>query len=432
MLRGRDGGRALGERDRACSRGRQRPALCRSGAVRSETGRAPSPGFADCRASARLCDGQCRDRSFEPAGGGRRRPGAAAAQRPRWLGARIARATIRRLRDPARGDRQRQLWPGLAKGHGRRRARRRGSAGAGRLAWTARPLRPRASGDRDRVCRRDRGRSRTADGPSRRSRADGSGSRSRLVRCGSGRRRPGPPGGARLVSMSVLALSGGIGGAKLALGLYRVLPPGALTVVANTGDDFEHLGLSISPDIDTLLYTLAGIDNPEFGWGRRDETWTFMAALEVLGGATWFRLGDGDVATHVERTRRLAMGESLSQITDHFRRRLGISARLLPMSDDRVRTRLRTEEGWLDFQDYFVRLHAAPAVREVAYAGDLQARANPDFLDALADRNLDAVVICPSNPFLSIDPILALPGVRQTLRACRVPVIAVSPIIGGK
>jgi len=232
--------------------------------------------------------------------------------------------------------------------------------------------------------------------------------------------------------MSVLALSGGIGGAKLALGLYRVLPPGALTVVANTGDDFEHLGLSISPDIDTLLYTLAGIDNPEFGWGRRDETWTFMAALEVLGGATWFRLGDGDVATHVERTRRLAMGESLSQITDHFRRRLGISARLLPMSDDRVRTRLRTEEGWLDFQDYFVRLHAAPAVREVAYAGDLQARANPDFLDALADRNLDAVVICPSNPFLSIDPILALPGVRQTLRACRVPVIAVSPIIGGK
>ena len=132
----------------------------------------------------------------------------------------------------------------------------------------------------------------------------------------------------------MLALSGGIGGAKLALGLYRILPPGALTVVANTGDDFEHLGFSISPDIDTLLYTLAGLDNPELGWGRRDETWTFMAALERLGGETWFNLGDGDLATHVERTRRLAAGESLSEITDDFRRRLGISARLLPMSDE--------------------------------------------------------------------------------------------------
>ena len=231
--------------------------------------------------------------------------------------------------------------------------------------------------------------------------------------------------------MSVLALSGGIGGAKLALGLYRVLPPGELTVVANTGDDFEHLGLSISPDIDTLLYTLAGIDNPELGWGRRNETWTFMAALEALGGETWFKLGDGDLATHVERTRRLAAGESLSQITEDFRRRLGISARLLPMSDDRVRTRLRTDEGWLDFQDYFVRLRASPVVREIAYAGASEARANPDFLAALAD-DLELVVICPSNPFLSIDPVLSLPGVRDALRACRAPVVAVSPIIGGK
>jgi len=231
--------------------------------------------------------------------------------------------------------------------------------------------------------------------------------------------------------MSVLALSGGIGGAKLALGLYRTLPAGALTVVANTGDDFEHLGLSVSPDIDTLLYTLAGIDNPATGWGRRDETWTFMAALETLGGATWFKLGDGDLATHVERTRRLAAGESLSLITDDFRRRLGVSARLLPMTDDDVRTRLYCEEGWLDFQDYFVRLRAAPRVREIAYAGASHAQANPDFLDALTDDRLDAVVICPSNPFLSIDPILALPGVREALRACHAPVIAVSPIIGG-
>jgi LPPG:FO 2-phospho-L-lactate transferase len=231
--------------------------------------------------------------------------------------------------------------------------------------------------------------------------------------------------------MSVLALSGGIGGAKLALGLYRVLPPAKLTVVANTGDDFEHLGLSISPDIDTLLYTLAGIDNPEVGWGRCNETWTFMAALKALGGETWFKLGDGDLATHVERTRRLAAGESLSKITDDFQHRLGISARLLPMSDDPVRTRLRTDEGWLNFQDYFVRLQASPVVREISYAGASEARANPGFLAALAD-DLELVVVCPSNPFLSVDPILSLPGVRDALRACRAPVVAVSPIIGGK
>ena len=232
--------------------------------------------------------------------------------------------------------------------------------------------------------------------------------------------------------MSVLALSGGIGGAKLALGLYRILPPGALTVVANTGDDFEHLGLSISPDVDTLLYTLAGIDNPVAGWGRRDETWTFMRAFETLGGETWFKLGDGDLATHIERTRRLAAGESLSKITDDFCRRLGISARVLPMTDDRVRTQLRCEQGWLDFQDYFVRLRASPVVHEIAYFGGSQASANPDFLAAVADDDLDAVVICPSNPFLSIDPILSLPGVRGALRNCRAPVVAVSPIVGGK
>jgi LPPG:FO 2-phospho-L-lactate transferase len=230
----------------------------------------------------------------------------------------------------------------------------------------------------------------------------------------------------------VLALSGGIGGAKLALGLYRVLPPGALTVVANTGDDFEHLGLAISPDIDTLLYTLAGLDNPELGWGRRDETWTFMQALGRLGGETWFNLGDGDLATHVERTRRLAAGESLSQITEDFRRRLGISARLLPMSNDRVRTRLLTAAGWLDFQDYFVRQCCTPVVRKIAFAGAAEAQPQPEFLAALSDRNLRAVVICPSNPFISIDPILAMPSVCEALRACPAPVVAVSPIIGGK
>ena len=230
----------------------------------------------------------------------------------------------------------------------------------------------------------------------------------------------------------VLALSGGVGGAKLALGLYRVLPRGRLTVVANTGDDFEHLGLAVSPDLDTLLYTLSGKANPELGWGRRDETWTFMAALEQLGGETWFRLGDGDLATHIERTRRLATGETLSAVIDDFRRRLGIAARLLPMSDDRVRTRLATDGGWLDFQDYFVRLRCAPVVTRFEFAGAESARPNGDFIAALADPQLRAVVICPSNPFISVDPILALPGVREALRNCRAPVVAVSPIIAGK
>jgi LPPG:FO 2-phospho-L-lactate transferase len=230
----------------------------------------------------------------------------------------------------------------------------------------------------------------------------------------------------------VLALSGGIGGAKLALGLYRVLPRGALTVVTNTGDDFEHLGLAVSPDTDTLLYTLAGLDDPGRGWGLRDETWTFMKSLERLGGETWFNLGDGDLATHIERTRRLAAGERLSEVTDDFRQRLGIKARLLPMTDDRVRTRLRTETGWLDFQDYFVRQRCAPIIREIAFSGADRAQPQSEFLEALTDQNLQAVVICPSNPFISIDPILALPGVREALRRRAAPVVAVSPIIGGK
>ena len=230
----------------------------------------------------------------------------------------------------------------------------------------------------------------------------------------------------------VLALSGGVGGAKLALGLYRTLAPDTLTIVANTGDDFEHLGLAVSPDLDTLLYTLSGQDNPELGWGRAGETWTFMAALEALGGETWFRLGDGDLATHVERTRRLQSGESLAAVIDDFRRRLGIAARLVPMSDSPVRTRLRTPEGWLDFQDYFVRLRCAPVVREIAFVGADAARPHPDFLAALADPALRAVVICPSNPFISIDPILAVPGIRAALRECPAPVVAVSPIIAGQ
>ena len=230
----------------------------------------------------------------------------------------------------------------------------------------------------------------------------------------------------------VLALSGGIGGAKLALGLSRVLPDGSLIVVANTADDFEHLGLNISPDLDTLMYTLAGLDNPEAGWGRGNETWTFMSVLASLGGETWFKLGDGDLAVHVERTRRLRAGESLTAITADFCARLGIAARLLPMSDDRVRTRLRTSDGWLEFQEYFVHRRCAPEVREIAFEGASVAKPNPAVLTALSSSRLRAVVICPSNPLISVDPILALPGMRAALVRCRAPVIAVSPIIGGK
>jgi len=230
----------------------------------------------------------------------------------------------------------------------------------------------------------------------------------------------------------VIALSGGVGGAKLALGLSRVLPPGALTIIANTGDDFEHLGLRISPDVDTLMYVLAGLDNPQTGWGRRDETWSFMATIAALGGADWFRLGDRDLATHVERTRRLAAGETLGAIVDDFGRRLGIAARVLPMSDDPVRTKLRTDEGWLDFQDYFVRRRCAPRVLEVIYDGAATAHAHPGLLAALGDPRLRAVVICPSNPFLSIEPILAVHDLREAIARAAAPVVAVSPIIGGR
>ena len=172
--------------------------------------------------------------------------------------------------------------------------------------------------------------------------------------------------------------------------------------------------------------------NPELGWGRGDETWSFMETLDTLGGETWFRLGDRDLAVHVERTRRLRAGETLSAITADLCARLGVAPRVLPMSDDPVRTRVRTDEGWIDFQDYFVRRRCEPAVHEVAFHGAATARAQPDFLAALADPQLKAVVICPSNPFISIEPILAVPGVREALADCAAPVVAVSPLIGGR
>jgi LPPG:FO 2-phospho-L-lactate transferase len=231
---------------------------------------------------------------------------------------------------------------------------------------------------------------------------------------------------------SVVALCGGVGGAKLALGLYRVLPPDSLTLIVNTGDDFDHLGLRICPDLDTTLYTLADLANPELGWGRRDETWTFMKTLADLGGETWFRLGDADLALHVERTRRLKAGEPLSRIVAEVAQHFGIHAAIVPMSDEAVRTRVHTREGVLAFQEYFVRRHCEPLVTALEYAGAAAARIGPQALAALNAADVAAIILCPSNPYLSVDPILALPGMRAALAAAPAPVIAVTPLVAGK
>jgi LPPG:FO 2-phospho-L-lactate transferase len=231
--------------------------------------------------------------------------------------------------------------------------------------------------------------------------------------------------------MSILALAGGVGGAKLAQGLAAILPAGALTVVVNTGDDFEHLGLRISPDIDTVTYTLAGINNSEQGWGLAGESWNCMTALERLGGETWFRLGDRDLATHIERTSRLR-SQTLSDVTADFARRLGIAQTIAPMTDDRVGTMVHTDRGVLAFQDYFVRLRCEPKVESLSFSGIDSARIGAGFAAALSDPDLEAIVICPSNPLLSILPILSLPGLRAMLERRRVPLIAVSPILGGR
>jgi LPPG:FO 2-phospho-L-lactate transferase len=234
------------------------------------------------------------------------------------------------------------------------------------------------------------------------------------------------------MSGHVVALCGGVGGAKLAHGLARALSPHELTIIVNTGDDFTHLGLHIAPDLDSVVYALAGLSDPVRGWGRRAETWTFMEALRGLGGESWFQLGDGDLAMHVERSWRLARGATLSEVTAHICRELGVATRVLPMSDDPVRTRVLTAQGWLDFQEYFVHQQCRPAVLEFKFVGAESAHAQPAALAALERSDLRAVIICPSNPFVSIEPILAVTGFRAALRATRAPVIAVTPIIGGK
>lgn len=234
------------------------------------------------------------------------------------------------------------------------------------------------------------------------------------------------------MSIRVLALCGGIGGAKLALGLSHILPAEDLAILVNTGDDFEHLGLTICPDVDTVTYTLAGLNNTELGWGLAGETWAFMDQLRKLGGEGWFNLGDRDLALHVERTRRLHAGESLASITADVAAKLGIAPALWPMSDNPVRTVLDTDEGTLEFQRYFVGRQAQPAVSAIRYHGADTAAVNPAALAALADPALEAVIVCPSNPWLSIAPLLAMPALREALSATAAPVIAVSPIVGGK
>jgi LPPG:FO 2-phospho-L-lactate transferase len=228
----------------------------------------------------------------------------------------------------------------------------------------------------------------------------------------------------------VVALCGGIGGAKLALGLYHLLGS-RLTVVVNTGDDFEHMGLTISPDLDTVLYTLGGVADAERGWGRAGESWQFMSALRELGGETWFQLGDLDLAMHIERTRWLREGRTLSAFVAHAAKQLGIAAQVLPMTEDKVRTVVQTDIGDLPFQRYFVEQRCGPKVRAVHFEGADHARPAPAVLATLARHDLRMIVICPSNPYLSVDPILAVSGMRAAIKQAAAPVVAVSPIIGG-
>lgn len=232
------------------------------------------------------------------------------------------------------------------------------------------------------------------------------------------------------MSGGVVVLTGGVGGAKLVLGLQQVMPAERLTAIVNTGDDFRHLGLPVSPDIDTLLYTLSGKANKAQGWGREGESWSFMAALRELGGEDWFALGDHDLALHVVRGMRLARGDGLAAITQDFARAWGIGIGIMPMSEQPVATHVRTPSGWLEFQRYFVERRCEPVVEEIAFRGASEALPAPGVVEAIMAA--EAILIAPSNPFLSVDPLLAVPGISAALRAASAPVVAVSPIIGGK
>ncbi|HEY8446617.1 MAG TPA: 2-phospho-L-lactate transferase [Thermomicrobiales bacterium] len=228
----------------------------------------------------------------------------------------------------------------------------------------------------------------------------------------------------------IVALAGGVGGAKLAQGLAMALPPGELTAIVNTADDFDLYGLRICPDLDTVLYTLAGLANPVTGWGIAGDTQHALGAMARLGRDTWFVLGDQDLATHILRTERLRAGATLTEVTAEFAAALGVATRLLPMSNDPVATMVETPDGPLEFQEYFVRRRQQDEVRGIVFQGIEQARPNPQALEAIAAA--EVIVICPSNPLVSVGPILALNGMREALRAATAPIVAVSPIIGGR
>ena len=232
------------------------------------------------------------------------------------------------------------------------------------------------------------------------------------------------------MNRKVVALAGGVGGAKLATGLQAALPPGALTVIVNTGDDFEHWGLNISPDLDTVMYNLAGVNHLERGWGRANESYRILETMGQIGGEDWFMLGDQDLAIHLRRTEWLRQGITLSEVTDRLRRGFGIPSIILPMSDTPVRTLVHTDEGDLPFQHYFVRRRCEPILIDLTYMGANEARFND--LAHAALENAALIVFCPSNPYLSLDPILSIPGLRQHLRWTKVPKIAVSPIVSGQ
>ncbi|MEM7129094.1 MAG: 2-phospho-L-lactate transferase [Chloroflexota bacterium] len=233
-----------------------------------------------------------------------------------------------------------------------------------------------------------------------------------------------------LADLNVVAFAGGVGGAKLALGLQEVLGHGNLSVVVNTADDFEHWGLTICPDIDTVLYNLAGVNNMEQGWGRADETFTAMETMSHIGGEDWFTLGDKDLALHLRRTEWIRQNIRLTEVTDRLRRSLGIPSNILPMSDSPVRTLVHTEDGDLPFQHYFVRCRCEPVVIDLSFVGAPEARPTVEIQEAVAQADL--LIFCPSNPFLSIDPILHVHGMRQMLRQAKAPIVAVSPIVGGE
>ena len=228
----------------------------------------------------------------------------------------------------------------------------------------------------------------------------------------------------------VVALAGGVGGAKFAAGLQEILPPGALTVIVNTGDDFEHWGLTICPDVDTVLYGLAAVNNPQTGWGRAGETWAVLSETERLGGEDWFRLGDKDLALHLLRNQWLKAGLNLTQVTDRLRRKLNVPSPILPMCNQPVRTLVHTDEGDLPFQDYFVRRRCEPTFRGLTFVGAAKATLTPEVAGAL--QAAAQIIICPSNPYLSVAPILSVPGLRQLVQDSDAPVVAVSPIVGGR